>query len=236
MASLQSHLTVLQAAASRYPDRPVFRLAQKSPSSDVVDAWVPVSYQKFLKDVELSARYWYKKLSSDGLASGSVVGLWYLPSLYAAHLVTDFCPSRLGGLEYLDVINIYGVSRAGFVPQLFSLRLPNPTVVFELLQQAKAKALIFDPSFESAVRGAQVPAHRAAAIRSLEHVAREYLPPFNSPKSKDDHIFIFHTSGSTSGSPKLVPCNAGWVDSLVYKAYEVSAPVNPAKQDVSTWM
>ncbi|KAH8120399.1 acetyl-CoA synthetase-like protein [Phellopilus nigrolimitatus] len=218
MPPLLSHLSVLEEAASRYSDRLAFRIAQKSESGSTVDTWLPISYQSFLDDVELAARYWFKKLSSDGLSPRSVVGLW------------------LAGMDYSDVINIYGISRAGFVPQLFSLRLPNPSVVFELLERAKAKALIYDPSFETIVRDPPVPVHRAASVQELESCAGEQLPAFPTPRSRDDLVFIFHTSGSTSGSPKLVPCNAGWIDSVVFKSREASTPVNPLKQDVSTWM
>ncbi|KAI5124628.1 hypothetical protein M0805_004237 [Coniferiporia weirii] len=218
MLSLQSHLSVLEAAASAHSDSPAFRIAQVSASGSTVDAWLPISYRDFLNDVELAARFWFKKLSLDGVVPRSVVGLW------------------LGGLDYSDVINIYGVSRAGYVPQLFSLRLPNPTVVFELLERAQAGALIYDPSFEDAVKGSPVPSHRAPAVQGFVGCAREILPPLPTPESRDDLVFIFHTSGSTSGSPKLVPCNAGYVDSVVFKSYEASAPVNPLKQSVSTWM
>lgn len=140
-------------------------------------------------------------------------------------------------MDYSDVVNIYGMSRAGFVPQLFSLRLPNPTVVYELLERAHAKAIVYDPSFESIVVDPPVPKERAASIEGLESCAHAPLPPFPTPKP-DDLIFIFHTSGSTSGSPKLVPCEARWVDSAVFKSREASTPVskNPPKQDVSTWM
>lgn len=128
------------------------------------------------------------------------------------------------------------MSRAGYVPQLFSLRLPNPAVVFELLERAQAGALVYEPSFEDAVKGSPVPSHRAPSVQGFVGCAGEILPPLHTPESRDDLVFIFHTSGSTSGSPKLVPCTAGYVDSVVFKSYEASAPVNPLKQSVSTWM
>ena len=64
---------------------------------------------------------------------------------------------RLAGMEYSYVVTIYGISRAGFIPQLFSLRLPNPTVIYELLLRAQAKALIYDPSFNTTVSDSPVP-------------------------------------------------------------------------------
>lgn len=76
MPSLQSHLTVLETAASRFSSLPAFRIAKKSQSGADVESWSPISYQQFLEDVELAARYWHKKLSADGLPSKAVVGLW----------------------------------------------------------------------------------------------------------------------------------------------------------------
>lgn len=139
-------------------------------------------------------------------------------------------------MDYSDVVTIYGISRAGYVPQLFSLRLPNPTVVFELLHKGKARALIYDPSFEGSVKHAPVPTHRSLSVSELEDQEEGDLPAFPVPKSKDSFLFIFHTSGSTSGSPKLVPCTASWIDSLIAKARQGSMPLDPSKWDVSTWM
>ena len=76
MAPLLSHLNVLERAAERFPDRPVFKLGQRSSTSDAIDVWIPITFREFQRDVELSARYWNRKLSSSGIPSRSVVGLW----------------------------------------------------------------------------------------------------------------------------------------------------------------
>jgi hypothetical protein len=39
------------------------------------------------------------------------------------------------GFTYTDVLHI---SRAGYIPQMFSLKFPNPTVFHELLRRAGA--------------------------------------------------------------------------------------------------
>lgn len=75
-SSLQSHLTVLETSASLYSTKPVYKLAVKSQASDAVESWTPISYKAFHSDVELSARYWSKHLSANGVAPRSVVGLW----------------------------------------------------------------------------------------------------------------------------------------------------------------
>lgn len=76
MQHLHSHLSVLEQAATRYPDRPAFRIAQKSKTDDTVETWLPISFKEFQADVELAARYWFEKLSTHGVAPRSVVGLW----------------------------------------------------------------------------------------------------------------------------------------------------------------
>ena len=142
---------------------------------------------------------------------------------------------RLGGTTYLDVLHVYGIARAGFVPQLFSLRLPNPDVVYELLHRAGAQALVFDPAFEPIVVNCPIPADLAVDVRSI-NVDGVPLPPLWVPSSGDDIVMIYHTSGSTSGSPKLVPCSADWVNATVEKSAHVTRPCSPNKQDVTVWM
>lgn len=210
---------VLEQAAEQYTDKPAFKLAQASTYSSSIETWIPITFKGFQRDVELSAKYWNKKLSALGVPPRSVVGLW------------------LAGMDYSDVVTIYGMSRAGFVPQLFSLRLPNPTVIYELLLKANSKALIYDPSFDTIVTDPPVKVLCTLSLSELDSHAEEPLPSFPS-WGPDDLVFIFHTSGSTSGSPKLVPCTLRWVDSVVFKSREASRPAgkDANRQDVSTWM
>lgn len=142
-------------------------------------------------------------------------------------------------MTYIDVLHIYGLSRAGYIPQLFSIRLPNPDVVCELLVKAKARAIIVDPSFESLLKRSPVPIHSAPKTISDINSHDSLRPTLPLPTINDDDIvFIFHTSGSTSGMPKLVPCSLSWLDSAVTKSYQISKPScrNERNQDVTVWM
>ena len=67
-------------------------------------------------------------------------------------------------MTYTDVLHIYGMSRAGYIPQLFSLRLPSATVTFELLHKANAKALVYDASFASILSESSVSTYLALDI------------------------------------------------------------------------
>ncbi|KAF8464314.1 acetyl-CoA synthetase-like protein [Gautieria morchelliformis] len=143
---------------------------------------------------------------------------------------------RLSGLSYSDVVQIYGVSKAGYVPQLFSIKLPNPTVVFELLTKANATALIYDPSFEANLDNSPVPVYEPADVNHVSEISHKPLLPPQVMISDDEPVFVFHTSGSTSGSPKLVRCSRRWLDNFVHKADQVCKPRDSKKQDVTTWL
>jgi len=140
----------------------------------------------------------------------------------------------LSGFTYTDVLHIYGISRAGYIPQMFSLKLPNPTVVHELLQRAGAQALIYDSSFESILNNFPLPIYRALASERLEPTPMS-LPAISESK-EDDIAFIFHTSGSTSGSPKLVPMSYRWLNTVVQKSHHISKPRDAHRQDVTVCM
>jgi long-subunit acyl-CoA synthetase (AMP-forming) len=143
---------------------------------------------------------------------------------------------RLSGFTYTDVLHIYGISRAGFIPQLFSLKLPNPTVVNELLHRAGAQALIYDTSFESILKDFPLPIYRALTSERLELTPVRVSLPDISESQEDDIAFIFHTSGSTSGSPKLVPMSYRWLSTMVMKSHYISKPRDPHRQDVTVCM
>ncbi|KAG1833916.1 hypothetical protein EV424DRAFT_855731 [Suillus variegatus] len=217
MSTYLSHLTVLEHSASSYPDAPVFRVPRSDLSTGQVHDWSSITYSQFKDDVEFTARYWRHILESDGVPEHSVIGLW------------------LPGMAYQDVLHIYGLSRAGYVPQLFSIRLPNPDVVLELLKKAGSKALILDSQFQLSTASFPLPVH--LAVKKRDMASFEYnLPPIRSTSNPDKAVFIFHTSGSTSGSPKLVSCNSRWLDAIVAKAKVSCTPISPSRQDVSVWM
>ncbi|PCH33823.1 acetyl-CoA synthetase-like protein [Wolfiporia cocos MD-104 SS10] len=213
----KTHLSVLQWSASLYPSQPVFYLPDSSSDGGSQQRWTKVTYRKFLDDVELAARYWARTLRASGIAQRAVVGLW------------------LGGLTYMDTLHIFGVARAGYIPQLFSLRLPNPDVIYELMHRANAQALIYDASFESVVTNCPTWSQVAVDLRKVS-VEDTPLPTIVTPTSEEDTVMIFHTSGSTSGSPKLVRCSYKWLDTIIAKAGHISIPCRPSRQDVIVWM
>lgn len=127
------------------------------------------------------------------------------------------------------------MSRAGYIPQLFSLRLPNPSVIFELLHKANAKALVYDTSYTSILPQHTLPTHLALSINQVDAMD-EPLPKMPQIEHGNQTVFVLHTSGSTSGSPKLVPCSATWLNAIVNKSVHVGRPRDPQRQDVCVWM
>ncbi|CAL1695367.1 unnamed protein product [Somion occarium] len=212
----QTHLSLIAESAAKFASRPVFRVPELSANGEV-DDWKIITYSQFASDVETYAKYWSRTLAGDSLPARSVVGLW------------------LGGLTYRDAVHIYSVARAGYIPQLFSLRLPNPDVIFELLAKGNAKALIADASFEPILVNAPLSVHIASDV-CVEDVLSVSLPPLVEATNGDDVVMVFHTSGSTSGSPKLVPCSFKWLDAMIAKAYHVGKPRNNLEQDCTVWM
>lgn len=139
-------------------------------------------------------------------------------------------------MTYTDLLHVYGLSRAGYIPQLFSIRLSNPTVVCELLLKAGAQALICEPTFKDALAGCSVPTHEALDRNGAEYTD-DVLPLLHAGVQSSDPVFIFHTSGSTSGSPKLVPCNFTWLESAIKKCQHVMKPIKASeRRDVTVWM
>ncbi|KAE9396267.1 acetyl-CoA synthetase-like protein [Gymnopus androsaceus JB14] len=217
-SSLQTHLTILKDSSERFCDLPAFKIPSEDSTSNGIPRWEIITFKQFYDDVELCAKYWAHELGTK-IALKSVVGLW------------------IGGLTYSDIVHIYGVSRAGYVPQLFSLRLPNPIVIYELLSKAGASALICDSVTSGfAVGETPVPVLRAPSFSEIDPTLYMGPTPALPSCEPSECAFVFHTSGSTSGSPKLVPCNYRWLDAVARKNSQLCIPRDSSRQDVSTWI
>ena len=139
---------------------------------------------------------------------------------------------RLKGATYTDTLHFFGMSRAGYIPQMLSLSLPNPAVIFELLQKAGARALAREPSFDIDLSGCPVPTYLAIQV-SERDPADVILPPPPTDCSASDPVLILHTSGSSSGSPKLTPCSRRWLDAIITKSKQLTRVLSTQGQDVT---
>lgn len=234
-----THLTILEHAASHYSSQDAFRIAQLDPTTGNVAQWKPITYGQFAHDVEVVAKYWSRIFRTQHIPPRSVIGMWYVqrsPFYYLVDVLTLLSP-RIAGYSYTDLVQIYGLSRAGFIPQLFSLRLPNPEVIYELLKKAGASALIYESGFENVLHSCPIPTHRASDVSEMSSNSSSDEPLAPLPTlSPEDTAFYFHTSGSTSGSPKLVPVSYQGVGAAFNKLAIAFRPRDLNRQDVCTWM
>ncbi|KAJ6604261.1 acetyl-CoA synthetase-like protein [Mycena vulgaris] len=160
---------------------------------------ISLTYQAFADDLNkagptyLASMFWAQTLSTIGVNSGDVVGLW------------------ITGESYSDLVHLYALSRAGFVPQIFSQKfsVQGLGVIRDLLSACDGKALVHDPSFESAVQELGLPAFVTPALDALVIPEAEMIPLL-PPVEPTDTAMIFHTSGTTSGKPKPIPESHRW--------------------------
>lgn len=121
------------------------------------------------------------------------------------------------GWSYQDLLHYLSLQRAGFIPQLFSLRMTDPSMIFELMGKSKASALIHEPSCETLVQGCPVPTLSTDVWDTIPAPDTQ-LDRTTTSLNPDQVSVIFHTSGSTSGMPKLVPATVKWMDCLIRKS------------------
>ncbi|EKJ67667.1 hypothetical protein FPSE_12184 [Fusarium pseudograminearum CS3096] len=79
-----------------------------------------------------------------------------------------------------------------------------------------AAALLYDPVCEPLVKGCPVPTFSTGTVLGKDCPAEVQLGTATSTDG-DRVLVIFHTSGSTSGMPKLVPQTVRWMDCLIRK-------------------
>ncbi|CAH0000630.1 unnamed protein product [Clonostachys byssicola] len=192
--TLKTHLTSLEKSAVNHPSAAALKIPHWE-EDGVFCGWKTITFSQFLNDVENAARYWANELLQRGIKERDIVGVW------------------VKGVSYLDAVQIWGIARAGYIPQLISLRLTHLDVVYDVLKLAGAKAIIFDSTFLQTMK-ADIVALPVVNTRSmsLEHLL---LPQLWVPSEQSDIVMIYHSSGTTSGRPKIVPLTARWVDHAI---------------------
>ncbi|KAJ8071988.1 hypothetical protein PM082_015546 [Marasmius tenuissimus] len=217
--NLHTPLTSLSNTASQKPSVLAFKIPEIDFATGEVIKWTGISFAEFAKDVDLAGQTWDTTLRvREGIPKGSVIAL---------------C---LGGFSYLDIVHIYGIARAGFIPHLMG-RLPGLVIVKELLRESETKALIRSVQFKETLGSVQdegiVPVYDPVDLATLRS-QDSTLPALHESNDPDDVFIIAHTSGSTSGKPKLVRCTFRWMDACYRKGtYWENTGVEP---EVQNWM
>ncbi|KAF8485541.1 acetyl-CoA synthetase-like protein [Gautieria morchelliformis] len=211
------HFEALRARVASHPHAPIFKLPKPGALGR---EWVNVSYKDFQADIERMAKYWLTKLASQGLPPRSVVGVW------------------VRGFTYSDVITIFAISRAGFIPQMFGFELPNTRIVYELLAKGAGKAIVHDPAKTTLLResGTTLPCYVATDYTTISDADIAAFPLPDLPAAKpDDYLFIYHSSGSVSGMPKVVPQTNQWLETVQHKSRDAFCSGDFDTQDVFIW-
>ncbi|KAJ7635339.1 hypothetical protein FB45DRAFT_1143545 [Roridomyces roridus] len=169
----------------------------KLPKPGCAGEWTDVTVAEFAAEVDRVASVLASTLKSSGVSPGSVVGV------------------LVKGRDYLHLVYTIALSRASYVPQMIPISILVDTgIISELLNQAGAKAIVYDPSFHCPVDLPRIP---VTPVDTLPPHNPSSLPPIDDLSGYSDICFIYLTSGSTSGTPKLVPLTQKFV-STYYKA------------------
>ena len=124
---------------------------------------------------------------------------------------------RYSGTKYQDLVYAIALSRASYIPQILVFMLTHPEIVFELMEKAGSKMILYEPSFEHRVVKCPYPTLPMKPIENYSSVENDsVLPKIEDLPSSSGICFIFLTSGSTSGRPKVVPLTQKFV-SRYYK-------------------
>ncbi|KAF9077885.1 hypothetical protein BDP27DRAFT_1356646 [Rhodocollybia butyracea] len=141
MSPLLTHLTNIEDVAPRFPSRIAFKIPQVNPQTDQIDHWTDITFHQFLLDIEHLARYWFHVLKKLAI---------FLRVPRDIEL-TSFIPRpSFRGYKYLDIVHVYAISRAGYIPQLINIfQNADYSVIQGSLEQANARAFIYESPLTS---------------------------------------------------------------------------------------
>ncbi|RGP73120.1 4-hydroxybenzoate benzoate ligase [Fusarium longipes] len=196
MPTFHTPVSIIESLSQSHGNHPAIRRANSELKDDEFET---ISYAAHWQNINICAKKWSAELSQAGISKGAVVGLW------------------MKGWSYEDLLLSLSLQRAGFVPQLFSIRISNPSLVYKLLSSSNAEALIYDPICEPLVEACPLSKFSTDAVLGREYPPGLQLNTTTTSSNGDQVLVIFHTSGSTSGLPKLVPQTVRWMDCLIRK-------------------
>lgn len=207
--------------------KPVFREKAQSlifrPYLGSTTAWGKVTFREYEAHLSVVAQQCSQQWPNLGITGGDVVGVWYVFVSSHKRVRVYELSLRLTGRKYEDLVNVIGICAAGYIPQLFSSNFPNPSVVFDLLSRSGAKVLVYDNAFKDHVSNVSIPTIPSITLTDIEArlPSDSTLPVLGSlaPVTERGTAFIIHSSGTTSGMPKLIPSNHLWVKNFIELKY-----------------
>ncbi|GJJ14652.1 hypothetical protein Clacol_008918 [Clathrus columnatus] len=185
-------LTVLEEAADAHPQNLAFKVPILE-GERLIRGWRDISYLQTYEKVDTVARYWLKTLK---LPPGSVVGLW------------------MAGLTFSDMLHIFGIMRADYVPHLLNSAITNAEVAASFFQETNCGVIIYASQASNSVKN--LPEHFVChPIIDAEEIPENSDVILSYSKSAFDNeevVMILLTSGSVSGSPKLIRLRRRWFE------------------------
>lgn len=116
-------------------------------------------------------------------------------------------------MTYQEVVHLFALVHAKYVPQLLNLKIRATQTAENHFRQSGTTYVIYAPTAPIEQLGNHFQVHEMVDIEQLpkSHDEATYL---ETPveENGDDVLMIYHTSGSTSGRPKLVPFSRKWLD------------------------
>ncbi|KAF9064026.1 hypothetical protein BDP27DRAFT_1474805, partial [Rhodocollybia butyracea] len=209
-----THLTNIEDATSRFPSRAAFKIPQVNPETDEIDHWTDITFRQLLLDIELLARYWFHVLKeSSGIPQRSVIAL---------------C---LGGYKYLDIVHLYAISRAGYIPLLINifpnadysviqgrLNRPIPVLLF-MSRYITIPSVIYlrSPALLLSLLSIRIAIHSPIYLMSQDLTSQSFTRPVGPPLE----------------SPRLFPSTTpGWIVMFVKIT---KALTDSGKVDIGSW-
>ncbi|GJJ13581.1 hypothetical protein Clacol_007837 [Clathrus columnatus] len=188
MARFNSHVSFIQTHATNFPQRLAFKLPQfeiddGKPHRKII-GWTEITYEKFYRDIVQCGGYWLQTLQCP---PRSVIGLW-------------------------DFVHLFGLTRAGLIPQVLNLRINSVEIATTYFKQSNIEHIIYAPTAPIDPLRDHFQTHEIIDIEQTYSQQGEFTVPELNEEDGNDTIFIYHTSGSTAGQPKLIPYLRRWID------------------------
>ncbi|KIL56732.1 hypothetical protein M378DRAFT_88879 [Amanita muscaria Koide BX008] len=197
-----NHIALLQHRAKNSGNTVLFKLPILR-GSEPPQEWNHITVAEFAAEVDRVAIFVMTELKARGIPPRSAVTVLY------------------SGSRYQDLIYAIALARASYIPQMCPHILTHPGVIFALMEKAGSKIILYDPSLEPATTDCPYPKMALNPIETIDSSSTinsdSALPTIEDLSSGHaDVCFFYLTSGSTSGSPKVVPLTQKFV-STYYK-------------------
>ena len=212
-----NHVALLQHRAKNSGDTVLFKwpiLRGSEPSQE----WKNVTVAEFAAEVDRVAGFLLTELTARGIPNRSVVTLLWVFFYFLCFSSDAATIRRFSGSDLQHVIYTVALARLSYIPQICPMTLTHPEIIFALMEKAGSRMILYGPSLENATTDCPFPKMALTPIETLESPSSDVTLPAieDLSSSPSDFCFIYLTSGSTSGSPKVVPLTQKFI-SIYYK-------------------